>query len=228
MLNDKTEYGCFDKIEDERKKLLQNGKFIDVEDFGAGSALIKANKRAINKIAATSLKHLKYSRLLYRIVKHYQPYSIVELGTSFGITTAYMALANPAGKVFTLEGAPAIAEIAQQQFDALGLQQVHLIQGKFDDSLSKLLASVKKADLVFIDGDHRKEATLRYFEQLLSICTNSSMIILDDIHWSEGMEEAWEIVKLHPRVTLTIDLFFIGIVCLNDDIKVKQHFCIRF
>lgn len=228
VLNDKKKYDCYESIEKLRRKLLHNDHIIEVEDFGAGSSVIKTNKRAVNKIAASSLKPRKYAQLLYRITKYYTPSITVELGTSFGITTAYLASGNSNATIYTLEGAVSIASLAQQQFEDLCLKNVHLLQGNFDKTLPKLFSLIQRIDFAFIDGNHRKEPTLEYFEKLLNLSSSSTLIILDDIHWSSGMEEAWEQIKKHPKVTLTIDLFFIGIICLNNDIKVKQHFSLRF
>jgi len=228
VLNDKNEYACYKKIEPVRNGLLQDQTIIEVDDFGAGSAVIKKNTRAVNRIAASSLKPRKYAQLLFRMVNYYKPQNIVELGTSFGITTAYLASGNKAANVFTLEGASAIAGIAKQNFTKLHLANIRLLFGSFEETLPSLFSAVKNIDFVFIDGNHRKEPTLAYFNQLISYSTTSAIFIFDDIHWSKEMEDAWEHIKHHPAVTLTIDLFFIGIVCINSNIKTRQHFVIRF
>ncbi len=228
VLNDKNEYPCYKTIEPVRKELLHDRAIIEVDDFGAGSAVIKKNSRAVNSIAASSLKPRKYAQLLFRMVNYYKPQNIIELGTSFGITTSYLASGNQAAAVFTLEGASAIAGIAKRNFEKLHLENVRLLQGNFEDTLPSLLLSEKNTDFVFIDGNHRREPTLAYFDQLISFSANSTIFIFDDIHWSKEMEEAWQQVKQHPAVTLTIDLFFIGIVCINTNIKTRQHFVIRF
>lgn len=228
VLNDKKNYDCYARIEELRKKLLSNDELIEVDDFGAGSSILKTNKRAVNKMAASSLKPAKYAQLLYRMVRYYQPLTVVEMGTSFGTTTSYLASGNAKTKVYTLEGADSIASMALQHFDKLGFNNIHLLHGEFAKTLPVLFSMIQKVDFAFIDGNHRKDPTLDYFIQLLNLSTTSTIIIIDDIHWSSGMEEAWEQIKEHPKVTLTIDLFFIGIVCLNRDIKVKQHFIVRF
>jgi len=225
VLNDKKDYAVYKKIEDRRKILLRDASVIDVEDFGAGNST--SSKRQINKIAASSLKSKKYARLLYRMVKYYQPKNVVELGTSFGITTSYLA-AGSSVHVYTLEGASSIASVAQQNFLHLNIKNIELIQGPFDLTLPGLLSSISDPGLVFIDGNHRKHATLDYFLQFVNHSTSSTILIFDDIHWSREMEEAWEIIKKNPVVTLTLDLFFIGIVLLRKEFKVKQHFLIRF
>lgn len=156
MLNDKTVYPEYKKIEEVRKQLLQNKNTIEVEDFGAGSGVIKTNTRRIDKIAASSLKPKKYAQLLYRIVKYYQPHQIIEIGTSFGITTAYLASAHAITNVITHEGAARIAEIANENFNALNLNKIKLKQGDFETTLMGTIAEIECLDFAFIDGNHRK------------------------------------------------------------------------
>ncbi|MEJ7627202.1 MAG: class I SAM-dependent methyltransferase [Ferruginibacter sp.] len=227
VLTDKSEYPAYKEIEAVRKKLLHNKTFIQVEDFGAGSSVIKTNKRQISKIAATSVKPKKYAQLLYRLIKYYKPESCIELGTSLGITGAYLASATDK-KLYTLEGSVAIAGIARETFDSLKLNNAELINGAFEATLPALLMKVKPVAFVFIDGNHRKLPTLHYFHELIRHSTPATILVFDDIHWSHEMEEAWMEIKEDPAVTLTIDLFFLGIVLLRKDFKVKQHFKIRF
>jgi predicted O-methyltransferase YrrM len=128
-----------------------------------------------------------------------------------------------------MEGSAAVATIAQQQFDALQLKNITVVTGNFDETLQPLIDNAQQSfDFVFIDGNHRKEPTLRYFEQLLAKANNDTVFVFDDIHWSAEMEEAWEQLKQHPQVTLTVDLFFIGLVFLRKEQKEREHFIIRF
>jgi predicted O-methyltransferase YrrM len=228
VLNDKTCYPVYDTIEQQRKKLLADKSVIYVEDYGAGSVRIKNEQRKIQDIAATSLKSKKYAQLLYRIVRHYNPGIIVELGTSLGITSGYLALAQTNASVFTLEGAPQVAAIAKNTLHASGAKNIELVEGNFSTTLPQVLSRLHKIGLAFIDGNHRKEPTLNYFEQLLNHTDHSSILIFDDIHWSSGMEQAWEQIRQHPAVTLSIDLYFLGLVFFNTDINHKQHYQIRF
>lgn len=228
VLNDKKQYECYAKIESLRKQLLSEEGEIEVEDFGAGSAVIPFKNRVIKDIAASSLKKKKYAQLLFRIAKYYHSTTIVELGTSFGVTTSYLASANPHSKVLTFEGAKNIAKIASDNFEKCGLKNIKLIEGDFNKMLSANEQIMPNVDLLFIDGNHRKKATLDYFNFFLKKSNTQSIFIFDDIHWSQEMEEAWKLIQEHDSVTLTIDLFFIGLVFFSKDFKVKQHFTIRF
>lgn len=228
VLNDKKNYGPYKKIERLRKQLLANEASIEVEDFGAGSAVIPFKMRRIKDIAGSSLKKKKYAQLLFRIAKYYQPKNIAELGTSFGISTSYLASANPESRVTTFEGAQNIAHIALDNFKELGLDNIQLQQGSFDKTLNPFIETSQNIDFLFIDGNHRKESTLAYFRLFLAKSNAQSIFIFDDIHWSREMEEAWKLIQQHDAVTLTIDLFFVGLVFFKPDFKVKQHFIIRF
>jgi predicted O-methyltransferase YrrM len=228
VLNDKKKYDCYPKIESVRKQLLKDNNTIEVEDFGAGSAVIPFKNRIVKDIAASSLKKKKYAQLLFRIAKYYEEKTIVELGTSFGISTSYLASANPDSKIYTFEGAKNIAKIAKENFEKLQLKNIEMVEGSFEKTLPFINDKIENIDLLFVDGNHRKEPTLQYFNFFLSKAGNNSIFIFDDIHWSEEMEEAWKIIKSHSAVTLSIDLFFIGLVFFSNDFKVKQDFPIRF
>ena len=228
VLNDKTKYPEYEKGESLRNKLLNDQTILSVEDFGAGSSISKTNQRTVSSIANNAAKSKKPGQLLFRMIKFYQPTTIVELGTSLGITTSYLSLARSEARLITMEGAKEIAEVAKQNFQSLELKNVELIEGNFDNTLSPVVRGLSSVDFSFIDGNHRKEPTERYFKELLTKTNNDSILVFDDIHWSSEMEEAWETIKEHEAVRCTIDLFFIGIVLFRKEFKEKQDFVIRF
>jgi len=228
VLNGKKDVDVYNAIEAVRKQLLQDNTTITVQDFGAGSRVIGTKQRIVKQIAGTSLKPKKYSQLLHRVVQFYQPKTILEIGTSLGITTAYLAKAKFDANVITMEGANAIAAIAGENFRSLNISNIQQVIGNFDDTLPSTISALKRVDLAFIDGNHRYEPTIAYFQQILKKANNNTIIILDDIYWSEEMEQAWAWVKDHEQVRLTIDLFAIGIVVLRPEILHKQHFRIRY
>jgi predicted O-methyltransferase YrrM len=228
VLNDNRTFYAYQELEKLRKELLSDKRLLTIEDFGAGSAVYKSNQRKVCDIAKSSLKPKKFGQLMFRMIDHYKANTIVELGTSLGITTGYLASGNLKGKVFTFEGAKQVATVARQNFDKLSLKNIELIEGNFDYTLQNLLKKITTIDFAFVDGNHRRVPTIQYFEQLLRKATEYSIFIFDDIHWSKEMEEAWKYIQQHNKVTLTIDLFFIGLVFFRKEQKVPQHFCIRF
>ena len=127
-----------------------------------------------------------------------------------------------------MEGAKAVADVAKKNFNTLGLKNIELVEGNFDETLTGTITKMGNIDMVFVDGNHRYEPTVRYFRDLLPAMQEHSILVFDDIHWSKEMEQAWEEIKQDPAVTLSIDLFFIGLVFFRKEQKAKQHFVVRF
>lgn len=217
----------YKSIEKQRKKLFNDDSLVHVTDLGAGSHLNKSRTKKVKEIAKNALKSPALAQLIYRLAKNAHPASIIELGTCLGITTAYLSKACPEAEVITIEGCPETAKVAYRNFQELELDNVELQVGNFDNLLPDVIATKEQLDFVYIDGNHRKEATLNYFNWCLPKIHEGSLLIFDDIYWSKGMKEAWEEIKNHPEVTVTIDLFWIGLVYFRKG-QVKEHFKIKF
>jgi len=229
VLNDKTAYPEYQQVEKLRIEMLNNGTLLEIEDLGAGSRVAKYKQRTVSSIAKHALKSQKFGQLLFRIAHYYKCKYMVELGTSLGITSSYFSLAAADdGKLSTIEGASAVAKVADENFQKLGLRNIQLFNEPFDDWFVNYADSDSKIDLAFVDGNHQLEPTLKYFNEFLPKLHNNSILIFDDIHWSREMEQAWYQIKAHPSVTCSIDLFFIGLVFFRKEIKENQHFTIRF
>ncbi len=228
VLNNTSGYKAPEEIEDLRKQLLHDARMLQIEDLGAGSRVASTKERSVQQLAKSALKPKKYAQLLFRLVKHYQPKTIIELGTSLGITTSYLSSANPGATITTIEGSQAVATIANQNFTNLALKNIQLLQGNFDDLLPSVIRQRSSIDLAYIDGNHRYQPTIDYFHQLLPIIHNNTILVFDDIHWSEEMERAWNEIKQHSSVRCTVDIFFLGFVFFRSEFKAKQHFTIRF
>ena len=213
-------------LKEYRNSLLENKNTIDVTDFGAGSKVFKSNTRRIDKIAKTAGITKKRSELLFRITNYFQPDSILEIGTSLGLATSALALGNPKAKTITLEGCPETSRIAQSHLQKFNINNVELIATEFSTYFKTQNPKPKTQNLIYFDGNHSKKATLDYFELLLPTITNETLWIFDDIHWSKDMEEAWKIIKNHPKVSVTIDTFQWGLVFFRRE-QPKEHFVIR-
>ncbi len=209
-----------------RNNIVKNNNLIEVTDFGAGSKIFNSNSRKISKIAHTAGISSKRARLLCRITKYFQPHNILEIGTSLGLATVAMSVANSNAKITTLEGCPETIKVAKSQFAAFDLKNINPITTEFDTYLNKTEFSNTRYDLIYFDGNHSKKATLSYFEYLLPTITNDTVWIFDDIHWSEEMESAWLTIKNHPKVSVTIDTFQWGLVFFRKE-QPKEHFIIR-
>jgi predicted O-methyltransferase YrrM len=228
VLNDKRNFEEYEAVEKLRMQLEKSKAVIEVEDLGAGSVVSKTKKRSVGEIVRVAAKPKKYAQLLFRIAHYYRTVNMLELGTSLGISSAYLSLANPNGKLYTVEGSQNIAAISQRNFQSLGLKNIEQHIGNFDTELPGIIQNNDPFNLIFFDGNHRQDPTLAYFNELIEKTASSSVFIFDDIHWSAEMESAWDKIKNHPSILLTIDLFFIGLVFFRNDFKVSQHFIIRF
>jgi predicted O-methyltransferase YrrM len=215
----------YKKLEKYTILLLKNNTAIEIEDFGAGSKKLQQKKRKISGIAKRAGISKKRAQLLGRCIHYFKSENILEIGTSLGIATASMHLANSNSKIITLEGCKKTAEIANTSFKNFNLQNIELIIGNFKDTLPKALSN-RTFDLIFFDGNHQKEPTIDYFEQCLKHSHNDSIFIFDDIYWSIGMKEAWNYIIEHPKVTVSIDTYYWGIVFFRKE-QPKQHFTIR-
>ncbi|MFN5423389.1 MAG: O-methyltransferase [bacterium] len=225
--NDEHHQG-FQQIEQYRKYLLSCEDTLAIEDLGAGSAYSNKLHRKVSSIASSALKTSKYARLLYRMMRYYEIDSVVELGTSLGVTTRYLSLAQPANGVTTIEGSPALADFVARSFSESGIKNVNLICGDFKEHLDKVLDDIKGRKLIFFDGNHQYRPTIDYFTKAMCVAENDDVFVFDDIHWSPGMEKAWNEICQHGRVTCSIDLFFMGVVFFKKEFHQKQHFTIRF
>ncbi len=212
------------KIEDLRKSLYKNDNSILVEDLGAGSVSgPTSRKRKISGIAKNAVKPPIYASILHNIVAHYKPADVVEMGTSLGITSLYLqqATSNP---IYTLEGSKNVLEIAEENFSHFKEPKPISVLGNFDSTFAEVFSKISNPYLVYIDGNHTYEATMRYFNLILENPEEKSIIIFDDIYWSPDMTRAWQAIKNNPTINLSIDLYQLGIVFFNSDFKEKQNF----
>ena len=224
---DAKNYNEYNDLQNYRNSLLQNKNFIEVTDFGAGSRVFKSNKRQVAQIAKTAGISAKRAELLFRITNYFEPSTILEIGTSLGLATSALAL-NDFSEVTTLEGCSNTMNQCQLQLQKFNINfnNVICITTEFSKELTKYNVQPTTYNLIYFDGNHSKKATLEYFELLLPTINNETVWIFDDIHWSKDMEEAWEIIKENPQVTVTIDTFQWGFVFFRAE-QVKENFIVR-
>lgn len=214
VLDTTKEFYAYPHLEHERKILLFNNSVIDFEDLGAGN---HSGKRKVSEIAKSSLSPINQCRLLFNMVNKYNPSNIIELGTSLGLSTLYMAKAAPDANIYTIEGNPASVKMADILFEKNHVKNITTHTGNFDDTLPNILMQIQKADLIYIDGNHQKDATIKYFNWVLPFCHKDTVLIFDDIYWSSGMTQAWRHIQNHEASVLTIDTYDLGFVFFNED-----------
>ena len=228
LLHGKSETSDAINWEQLRAGLKADHTMLDILDLGAGSLLHHSNERKISQIASNALKPPRLARFLYRLSKFQQPDVIIELGTSLGITSLYLAGAAPDARLITIEGSPSVVEKAAMIHQKSQLKNITILQGSFDKMLPNVITALRSDNfLLYVDGNHQKDATLRYFEWALEQAGENTVMVFDDIHWSEGMEEAWSVICSNKRVTLTIDMFFMGIVYFKKSYA-PEHYKLRY
>lgn len=216
--------GRFDSIEAQRQALCRSKVEIDRMDYGAGS--VSGNNRKqqlVSAIARHALSHPSQCRFLARMAQFIQATSILELGTSLGIMTAYLKTANPATAITTVEGDPAISSIANTNWHALGLPGIISHNTTFENYLASQDFQQSNWDLIFVDGNHRAEAVLSYFDKIKSHIDTTSVIVIDDIYWSTDMQSGWQELIHQPEVTQSVDCFRFGLLFFNVDFLAKEH-----
>jgi len=223
-LEDDRHFYVFDGIESFRKKLRKDNTIIEVKDLGAGSKTTKSNQRSIKQITSTAVSPAYQSQFLFKLAQYMGSVNIIELGTSMGISSLYLASYSNKVNLISLEGSAQILRQAEKNFTAFGTKNINTILGHFDQTLPEALQQFEKVDFVYIDGNHAKKPTLKYFELCLPKVHDKTVLVFDDIYWSKDMSEAWQIIKNHPSVKLSLDMFYFGVVFFNVDILKKQDF----
>lgn len=202
----------FEFIENKRNLLLQNRVPLSAHNFGAGS---KTRQRTTSEAIRVASVKPRYGRLLYRLAAWYKPSRIIELGTAAGISTLYLAFGNRDAEVITVEGNPQLANFATRNFKESGLNNVTVMNSTFDEALPYLISKIVPDSLVFIDGNHTAEATLRYFSVFNGLTGKKPILVFDDINWSGDMRSAWQMIQKRLITGTIIDLFFMGIYFNN-------------
>jgi predicted O-methyltransferase YrrM len=217
----------YEPIERVRATMLNSRQTLQITDYGAGSHVNRAPLREVRDVAQHSKKSARLGRLFHRLIRAFGYDYVFDLGTSLGLTTLYLSTARAGTHVTTFEGCPQTARVAQQNFDELGAQNIQIVVGNLDETLASEVAQVPRLDFVFFDANHRYEPTVRYFETCLAKAHNDSLFVFDDIHWSAEMEAAWAYIQAHASVSVTIDLWAVGLVFFRQQ-QPKQDFILRW
>jgi predicted O-methyltransferase YrrM len=208
VLNNKNNYPSPGDIEQLRKTLLNDKRRIEIDDLGAGSRISSSKQKTVSQLARTAVKPRKYAELLYRLVKHYQPENIVELGTSLGITTACMSRANPAASIITIEGSKNVQQIANENFKKLNCENILSLHGNFDVVLPELISRLASpVSLAYIDGNHRYEPTIHYFKEFLQKADDDTIMIFDE-KWKKPGKRSRLIRRFNTVLTFSLWVLF--------------------
>lgn len=222
-LNKRLDNKQFKEIEIHRSAAKKDKSIIEVHDFGAKQGIYNTT---ISKIANNSVKNKRNSKLLFKIFNFFKPQNCIELGTSLGISSLYISKAAPNCKIISMEGSINISKYAKELHLKSKTRNITVVSANINDELPNILIEQQYISSAFIDANHTKEATIKYFEEFLPFVNETSFLVFDDIHWSKDMEEAWSVIIKNEKVSISVDLFFFGIVFFREGIE-KQNFILR-
>lgn len=225
--DEKVTFSLFKQIELYRNTFLSSAKQVTRTDKGAGSKRTTSNQLPLQKIARSSLSNPFQCRFMSRLVQYSRARTVVELGTSLGISTAYLAAGMSEGNVYSVEGDPILSNHAQQMLKELNLPHIHLINDTFENFITSLPDEISGIDILFIDGDHRKDRLLKYYNGLLPKLHAGSIVIVDDIHWSPDMEEGWKEISAQKEISQSVDCFYFGLLFFDQIFLAKEHHKVR-
>ncbi|MEV6522281.1 class I SAM-dependent methyltransferase [Longispora sp. NPDC051575] len=119
-------------------------------------------------------------RLLYNLVRATRPATVVEFGTSFGISTLYLAAAvrdNGTGRILSTELSASKAAAARRTFTETGLDD--LVTVLVGDARHTLAAHSGPVDFVLLDG--WKDLCLPVLRLLEPHLAPGTLVVADDI-----------------------------------------------
>lgn len=227
VIYDKSKYYHFETIKKIRRRLGADKRIVKVEDFGTGSNVNTSLNRTVRSLARHGAIPSKYGELLFKLMVRFNPSNVIEIGTSIGISSLYLALSSSNSHIHTIDGCHNSVKIAEELYGNHCIKNVMMHVGEFDSILPNLLSELDSVDFVFFDGNHCKDATWNYFNLCLEKTNNETIFVFDDIYWSQEMQEVWSLICKHPKVTVSLDLFRIGVVFFRKECS-KQHFTVRY
>lgn len=215
IINDNSSaYYCYETIEKQRYKCRYNHHKITLKN---------GKTYPISYLCKRSSTPANDAQLLFKLGLLNRSKNILELGTFMGLGTAYLASISKQSQVISIDHDSSCSALARKNLASLKLLNVQLINDTIDNAINDALVNLKTVDLIFFDGNHQNEATLRYFKKALQFANDKSIFVFHDIHWSKGMNQAWHHIIKHPSISISIERYNMGIVFFDPQYQ-KQHF----
>lgn len=224
VLEDRRWFYAFSDAAGLRDYIAQNHQLIPQSEYGAGSQVLKSKQIKVSDLGKSAAVDAGNGQLLFKLVNFLQPKILLEMGTSLGLSAVYQAAAAQEGRFLTIEGSPAIAQLAKKHLSGLKYKHIETYQGSFDEQLPAILPTLPQLDYVYLDGDHSLGPTLRYFEYCLPYLQDSSAFVVADIYWSSDMMQAWKRLQEHPRVTASVDFYDFGVLLFRKIEPQQAHY----
>lgn len=209
-------------IEAWRRDLLLDTSQIERTDLGAGSRRRSGRPSTIRTkdLALRSLTPPSDVSALCRWLRCISPDGkFLELGTSLGVTAAYVA--SSGWCVDTWEGCPQTLAKAREGWSRLGLSdRIQSELGPFQQQLDALTPA-QHWDVIYVDGCHEEHATLNMVDRLAQHAEVA--IVVDDIAWSPGMHRAWQALQHRPEWRVSFSWKGRGFLIKASHMAPQQH-----
>ena len=145
-------------------------------------------------------------RLLFRLANHFQPKTIFVAGSNFGLTPLYLSAYSASTTCTIIEPEPSIATIAQEY-----LPKYATATSVLQDSVADIPDNL---DFIVISSFF-EPISMQLFESLLLHINDNTVMVVAGINASAINRKTWKSICTHPKVTVTIDLYRLGIVLFN-------------
>lgn len=216
-----------DSVEQQRKKLFDDDSSLILTENNECLGQLKLQQTTVKRLAKKLTNKKEVDRLIYRLVANRQPAVSLQIGTGLGVSAAYFSMANSRNPVKIIECEPEFSTVAQRIFSNLGIDNVELRTGNLQQLLHHTLLNSTKLDIVYFNKFKDGETLFNLFGLCLAKADENSMFIIKGIYSDPSTKTMWAKIKELPEVTVTVDLFWIGLVYFKKD-QAEEHFKIKF
>jgi len=183
-------------------------------------------KRTISPIIRYDISK-KYGQLLFRLIEYFKPSTIIQSGVNSGFSSIYLTTANSNAKVFIWSGIGYESEAINTLLDKFQVSENVKYLNKINLDSSYFIHERGKVDFVFLGADEGGDQVYADFETFVKIAHNETVFVINAIHQSAGIEKVWSNITNHACVTVSIDIYGLGLVFLRKELS-KQKFVLRF
>lgn len=220
VINERCSYYSFYDIELLRKQLLFREQEIVYPDRQQKG---RVRRRTIGEIVAREAIKPKHGALLFRLANYFKSKKILQLGPSMGLSTLYLTSYAPDLDCIALENVPEFATIARMAFEKEGKNPVDLRTGAYTELLPKALEDMESPDFIFFNTLYEQHNNVWLFNECMKHVHEDTVFVLEGIKASRKMRELWQDICARPDVTVTIDLYSMGIVFFNKRLHKRDY-----
>ena len=219
VIEEKCSYYSFYDIELLRRELYYREEVVTCPDRQHPG---RTKQRQVGEIVYREAIKASHGALLFRLVNYFKSRHILQLGPNMGLSTLYLTSYAKDLRCIALESVPEFAVIARETFKRAH-NPIDLRVGSYAELLPKALADMEQVDFVYFNTLYEQEHNLSLFETCLRYVHNDTVFVFEGIKASQKMRDFWKAVCAHPEVTVTVDLFTLGIVFFNRKLHKKDY-----